>query len=224
MTFEEKVLLLECVLRDIRHNWAELTKRRVNLAKKLCKDISNDESTPEEMKEKFSILYNCCVDGRHYIEHEDFDGRFFREDFPYGYEEMDKIHNIPHPYKLADRSDEFKKLCKEFLTCPDSIFEDVEYDSAANDADPERLAKLASTIDLFKLPKHEIIRLVDLYSHDCKDCLCPQEVPCAYHTVGRYLTYEDVEDNVAVDDIHKYNDCGEALYLYLTRKEEENKE
>lgn len=223
MTFEEKVLLLECVLRDIRLNWAELTKRRVNLAKALCKDIANDESTPEEMKEKFDILYNCCVDGRYYIEHEDFDGRFFREDFPYGYEEMDKIHNIPHPYKLANRSDEFKKLCKEFLTCPDSIFEDVEYDSTVDDADPDRLAKLASTIDLSKLPKHAIIRLIELYSH-CEACQCPKEVPCRYHTVGRYLTYEDVEDNVALDDIYKYNDCGEALYLYLTRKEEENKE
>lgn len=225
MTFEEKVLLLECLLRDIRLNWAELTKRRINLAKKLCKDIANDESTPEEMKEKFSILYDSCVDAGRDIEHEDFDGRFFREEFPYGYEEMDKVHNIPHPYKLADRSDEFKKLCKEFLTCPGSIFEDAEYDSEADDDASDRLTKLISTIDLSKLPlpKHAIIRLIKLYC-DCKECPCPKEVPCVYHTIGRYLLCDDVEDNITVDDVHKYNTCEDALYLYLTRKEEENKE
>ena len=222
MTFEEKVLLLECLLRDIRANWLELTKRRVSLAKKLCRNIVNDESTPEEMKEKFSILYDCCIDACREVEYGDFDGRFFREEFPYGYYEMDKIHNIPHPYILADRSDEFKKLCKEFFTRPEHIFEDVD-DSGSDDVDPDRLAKLASAIDLSKVPEYEIIRLIELYCHCKEECQCPREVPCAYHE-GRYFSYATVGDEVSIDDIHKYNDCGEALYLYLTRKEEENKE
>lgn len=221
MDTNEKILLIECLLRDIRGNWSELVLRRLKLVQKLCNMITKDESVDESLRKSFSILSKSCADGASYYRDADyfdyFDGRMFRDEFPYGYEEIDQIHKIPKPYKLADRSDEFKKLVNEFITTPHYVFSDVEYNSEEHE-NKDHLAKIINAIDLNKLSVESII---DIFASNCDCDSCPAEVPCTYHTYGENInwTFEKDIDIIQIDDVCKYNDCKEALYMYLTRKE-----
>lgn len=112
MTREEGIFLIECLLRDVRLNWADDPTPRCALAMNLCHELGGD----------FNILENECREFVNWIsEGEEVDGRHFRDDFPYGYEDMNSLHNLPRT--LKDKSYEFKLYVKKYITCPDWIFE-----------------------------------------------------------------------------------------------------
>ena len=78
-----------------------------------------DEETNDE---NFLILINVC---KSYIniaeEYGDWDGRFFRRKFPYGYISMEELHNLSKT--ITDKTKEFKMQAK-ILTYPKFRFED----------------------------------------------------------------------------------------------------
>ena len=215
MTNEEKILLIELTLRDIRNNWYALVTRRIELVKKLCEELCSEGITEFE---EFDRLYDCCEDAINEVLYEKFDGRYFRDDFPYGYEGIDEIHKFQKPYIFSERSTDFQKLAKEFLTCIDIYFEDFKdkdfFDEYINKDHREKLMK---TIDLSKIANRVLVKLF-LSCNSCDEC--PKDVPCKFHI---FETSKELED-VALTDMDKFNNCEDALYLYLTRKEEENKE
>ena len=112
MIKEEKILLVELLLRDIRGNWVR-TNKRLKTAYTLCEELSTDEVYGEE----FKVLAKEIKDW------DKSDGRYFRSEFPYGYEMMGYTHKLPYTYK--DRSNEFKDMAK-LLTYPEYSFSDWE--------------------------------------------------------------------------------------------------
>ena len=66
-------------------------------------------------------LAGCCDE---YIANyfEDGDGRYFRDVFPYGYEDMEKLHDLEPTF--LDKSDEFKAIAEAYITYPDTRFDD----------------------------------------------------------------------------------------------------
>ena len=110
MTKEEKILLVELLLRDIRGNWVN-SDERVKTAYNLCKELSIDKLYGKQFKTLAKEILNWDKS----------DGRYFRDEFPYGYVMMGYIHKLPYTYK--DRSDEFKKMA-ELLTYPEYLFTD----------------------------------------------------------------------------------------------------
>lgn len=112
MTKDEKIYLIKCLLEDIRMNWATTTIPRATKAKELC----------EELGGEFLKLADTCND---YIRDSDhMDGRFFRDEFPFGYENMEKLYNLTHT--LYDKSEEFQSIVNELITYPEFAFDDVE--------------------------------------------------------------------------------------------------
>ena len=107
MTKEEKVLLIEVLLQDVRNNWSSLTTERVETAAKLCDELGGE----------FAILSLTC---REFLEDSVVDGRFFREDFPYGYIGMDKMHRLDR--RLEGKSEDFVALAEKLVTCPGMAF------------------------------------------------------------------------------------------------------
>ena len=75
MNKEEKILLLQLILEDIRGNWADFLEERFNKAIEICNELIGELKDVEILKEK---LEN--------VEYEDsgFDGRCFRTDYPKG--------------------------------------------------------------------------------------------------------------------------------------------
>lgn len=111
MSEKEKIFLIQCLLYDIRLNWSTSVKRRAELAKKLCLEIGSDD---------FLTLAKECDT---FLSYDNIDGRFFRYEFPNGYENMDNLHGLSHT--LQDKSDEFNGYATEYLTCIEHIFNDV---------------------------------------------------------------------------------------------------
>lgn len=109
MTEREKILLVELLLRDVRLNFADTVSPRVKFAKTLCMELGGD----------FEILSKDCDE---FLADSGCDGRYFRNDFPHGYECMEALHNLSNTYK--DKSLEFQKYVKTYITCPDFIFSD----------------------------------------------------------------------------------------------------
>ncbi len=114
MSREEKIFMVQCLLQDIRSNWMDDVEDRAEMAKDLCEELGEEE---------FLTLASECAEFLT-MDPVSRDGRYFREEFPYGYENMDKLHNLSHT--LADKSDEFKKLADLYITCPECRFEDAE--------------------------------------------------------------------------------------------------
>lgn len=113
MDKKEKIYLIQCLLEDVRGNWADPIKSRVWKAKELCKELG----------EEFLDLANSCDYFIKYFDNgECLDGRFFRKDFPYGYIGMDDLHGLSHT--LNDKSDEFKKYVDKLITYPEYRFKD----------------------------------------------------------------------------------------------------
>ena len=114
MDKNEKIYLIQCLLEDVRGNWADPIEPRVGKAKELC----------EELGGEFDILAGKCG---WFLENFDgwIDGRYFRTEFPYGYNGMDALHNCPHT--LNDKSREFREYANELITYPEYRFNDVEY-------------------------------------------------------------------------------------------------
>ena len=123
MDVKEKILLVQLLLEDIRGNWGwERTGvfcSRVNKAKDLCEEIANELND-----DNYFILAGSCGEYISLCEDGDDDGRFFREEFPKGYENMDELHGLDFTYK--DKSDDFKTIAKEYLTYPGHRFDDWE--------------------------------------------------------------------------------------------------
>jgi hypothetical protein len=120
MNTKEKMLLVQLILEDIRGNWAYNAEERAEKALELCKEIANATNN-----EDYSILADYCAT---YINSsrrwDDWDGRFFRQPFPMGYENMNSQHNLKNTFK--DKSKEFKSIAKEYLTYPEYRFNDWE--------------------------------------------------------------------------------------------------
>ncbi len=114
MSREETIYMIQCLLQDIRGNWGEKVEERAELAKDLCEELGEED---------FLTLASECAEFLA-MESCDRDGRYFRAEFPYGYENMDKLHGLPHT--LADKSDEFKGLAEVYITYPEYRFDDVE--------------------------------------------------------------------------------------------------
>jgi len=109
MTINEKILLIELLLWDVRLNFADKVSPRVKFAKTLCMELGGD----------FEILAKDCDE---FLKDRYRDGRYFRDDFPHGYEGMETLHNLSNTYQ--DKSLEFQKYAKTYITCPDYIFSD----------------------------------------------------------------------------------------------------
>lgn len=121
MTIKEKILLVQVLLEDIRGNWGWENDKgvfchRANKAKELCKEIAEETSNAD-----FLILANSCEVYIGYY-HEDGDGRFFRDRFPYGYINMESLHGLESTF--GDKSAEFQTLAREYLTHPEFRFDD----------------------------------------------------------------------------------------------------
>ena len=110
MSEQEKILLIELILNDIRLNWADSVSSRVETAYRLCGEIST-------RSDDFLHLGEVIREWDHS------DGRYFRDTFPEGYEDMSNLHNLD--YRLNDKSDEFKRVVDSVLTYPEYLFEDV---------------------------------------------------------------------------------------------------
>lgn len=120
MNVKEKILLVQLLLEDIRGNWGwendnGICSRAIK-ARDLCKELVSGLED-----ERFETLAGCCDD---YIAtyFEDGDGRYFRDVFPYGYENMDILHSLTPTF--LDKSDEFKMVAEEYLTYPEYKFDD----------------------------------------------------------------------------------------------------
>lgn len=123
MNTKEKILLVQLLLEDIRGNWGDgwvgkNAEERAIKANSLCKEIANESNNDE-----FLILADFCDT---YINTSkkwgDWDGRFFRQPFPMGYEHMDKLHYMKPTIK--NKSEEFQTTAKEYLTYPEFRFTD----------------------------------------------------------------------------------------------------
>ena len=109
MTRNEKILLIELLLWDVRLNFADNVSPRVKFAKTLCMELGGD----------FEILAKDCDE---FLADSSCDGRYFRDDFPHGYENMETLHGLSHSFK--DKSSEFQKYVKTYITCPNYVFSD----------------------------------------------------------------------------------------------------
>ncbi len=136
MTSDEKILLVERILKDVRNNWGGNVKTRVGVAKKLCEEIAKEADKPD-----FNILADTC---REYldIKERNPDGRFFREEFPHGYYKMEHLTNLSRVFH--DKSDEFKAAAVQYLTMIELAFPDLE----AEHTEAENTEKLLAVIDM----------------------------------------------------------------------------
>jgi len=110
MNREEKILMIQCLLHDVRLDFSDKVNRRVEFAINLCNELGDD----------FLILAGECKD---FLEDDFTDGRYFRDDFPYGYLNMEKLHGLTQTYN--DKSSEFKKYVDRLVTCKDMLFDDL---------------------------------------------------------------------------------------------------
>lgn len=125
MNVKEKILLVQLLLEDIRGNWGYAwdgadAEHRALKAKDLCQEIASELNDNDYM-----ILAESCdeyIDGSY--RYGDWDGRFFRDSFPNGYENMDKLHGLTKTYK--DKSENFQLIAKGYLTYPENRFDDWE--------------------------------------------------------------------------------------------------
>ncbi|MCM3560616.1 hypothetical protein [Brevibacillus borstelensis] len=108
MDRNEKILLLQLLLLDIRGNWGWENKSRSLKAQELADELGF-EAHAEHIRE--------------YREWGEEDGRHFRTSVNNGgYEGMDDWHGLKHTF--TDKSDEFKAIAKEYLTFPEYRFDD----------------------------------------------------------------------------------------------------
>ena len=106
MNNNEKCLLLQLILEDLRGNWADSVSKRQTKAISLAKELGY-----EELAKRIEYW-------------DETDGRYFRDEYPYGYIDMEKLHGLSKTFK--DKSEEFKKEALLYLTYPEYRFEDWE--------------------------------------------------------------------------------------------------
>lgn len=110
MSREEKILLIYILLKDVRCNFDDPTTDRVQIAISFCNELGGD----------YILLADQC---RKFLADNAPDGRYFRDDFPYGYLNMEKLHGLPETY--FDKSEEFKRYVDALVTFPNMIFHDL---------------------------------------------------------------------------------------------------
>ena len=109
--------MIDCLLRDVRGNWADDPRPRVEFAMDLCYELGGD----------FKILGDDCKEFISWVNKDGkrgVDGRYFRRYFPYGYEDLDTIHG--QSFTLVDKSQEIKRRVDQYITYPEYLFSDVE--------------------------------------------------------------------------------------------------
>ena len=114
MVNQEKILALQLILEDIRGNWGWNLEERIDTALYLSTELAKEYPIYQEMVDTVRTYKINCANG-------DNDGRFFRDTFPYGYEDMDKEHRLKKTF--ADKSGEFKSTVS-CLTYPEHRFLD----------------------------------------------------------------------------------------------------
>lgn len=120
MNIKEKILLVQLLLEDIRGNWGwervdGICSRAIK-ARDLCEEIARELNDGNYL----TLVDSCNRYIRDYFE--DGDGRWFRQPFPSGYENMDDLHGLSPTF--MDKSDEFKSIAEEYLTYPHYKFDD----------------------------------------------------------------------------------------------------
>ena len=112
MLKEEKILLLQLILEDIRSNWGCCDlEPRVNMALNLAEELGLTEHVS-----RIKNYIKLCNEG-------DCDGRFFRINYKYGgYEDMKELHGLEAT--ILDKSDDFMKTADAILTYPEYRFDD----------------------------------------------------------------------------------------------------
>lgn len=111
MTKEEKTLLIQTLLIDIRGNWGwDNGFNRAKLAKDLANELVGKVDGMNVLLEEIEMY-----DGS--------DGRYFRALYPNGYEGMDELHGLDIK-TIKDKSLQFKQLAKKYLTHPEIRFDD----------------------------------------------------------------------------------------------------
>lgn len=105
MTEDEKILLLELILKDVRGNWGWENSPRIPMARTLATELG----------------FNMHVE---LINEYDFqDGRHFRTHCRNGgYEGMNEAHGLT--YTIMNKSEEFQNEAVAYLTYPDTVFDD----------------------------------------------------------------------------------------------------
>ncbi len=116
MNRKEYILLLECLMKDIRGNWRNPTE--VNLRKKEALRLAKIL--------KFRRTVNLLL--RFGIKD---DGRWLRQDFAEagGYVGMQAMHNffrMGSQYSLPNRSRSFRLAVKKYITIPEAFFWDFD--------------------------------------------------------------------------------------------------
>lgn len=109
MSRDEMIYAVYCLLYDIRLNWSEKVKERIELVIKICHKLGGDFEVLAQECEKFNKYQNSV------------DGRYFRDNFPYGYLGIEKLHNCSN--RTYDKSLYFNMLVDNYITCPHLIFE-----------------------------------------------------------------------------------------------------
>lgn len=120
MNTNEKILLIQLILEDIENDWSYKAENRAYKAKSLCEEIERETNNAD-----FSLLAEFCDT---YISSskrwDDWNGRFFRQHFPMGYEKMDRIHGLKPTYN--NKPNDFKDVVKEYMIHPEFRFSDLE--------------------------------------------------------------------------------------------------
>lgn len=124
MDVKEKILLVELLLEDIRGNWGWGWIGR-NAVDRALKAASLCEEIAEELNDdRYLMLQNSCNVYINDYYDGDGDGRWFREEFPDGYENMEDLHGLT--FTFLDKSEEFQAEAEEYLTYPEHRFDDWE--------------------------------------------------------------------------------------------------
>lgn len=118
MNTKEKILLVQLLLEDIRNNYNYDAEKRALKAKTLCEEIAREINNSE-----YVILADFCET---YIkigkQHDDWDGRMFRQPFPMGCDKMHKLHGLNRT--IGNKSHKFQSLAEEYIIHPEDIFID----------------------------------------------------------------------------------------------------
>lgn len=106
----EKILLLQCILMDIRGNWAFEDVDRREVALGLARDLKDVPG--------MDVLAKAI---EHYETGED--GRYFRYDYPRGYNGMENLHGLSA--NAEDWTKEFLIVYGRVLTYPMDVLEEL---------------------------------------------------------------------------------------------------
>ena len=210
MDIKEKIILIDCLLRDIRADWSSRLKLRASLAALLCKEVSDfykerslnhlepAYSAPVSIWKDFFTLGNRCIE---FIDCHYDDGRYFREEFPYGYEGLSGFYDIP--ISFVERSDEFKWYAYRFLNYPKQRFDDF-VDKEESEEEINNKKVVVDTI------KQKIIDMVGMVG--VKNIMNDREFPSLY-SVDKFRDWLSYRGEI-LSGYDKFNHNTETIILH----------